>query len=529
MANFDVSDLEVLDPNFADFRLSNFDLPNFGIPTDEYALDAFQWPAEENLMADFMSSAVPPMDEEAPFQADLDIIDNVMVPSAEKQWLFDVLLNDVIPYRYHDHLRLFPDIEFYRTLLYNRSNRDEIWGLVQRFHEWISSVAASSPAEADEAIAALEHRAAFHGWPKSQEIPSDAANEPAQDPLGQQQGQVEPESIPSMSPSTNTPAPLREKARSQSLSLYEHEHPLLQAELVVTPAFEFKGLIQSMYHFAEVDNAYERHVKRAAGASPKDDPSWPASSGKQREYVQQLFESITDLSDFFELRKARERLGNIANAQKNPATPEDEGNPRKRRRGCSSQNVDIVPARPKGMSKTDWALVDAESSPTDLLDAVIHHRISGVEVELLCWRLLRSAMKQQQGFTMRPLWSGTRTVSTWEHFDIFSARWTSICNNLQDCKMILHSLTRADWFCKYAGAPSKERGAKLSNDLLNGRRDIQNQVGREVIKEKTSTQDWITTDDFEIRDKAGDLVLKGGHLGDKQRRQLAMRNNEGDF
>lgn len=93
MADFDVSDLEVLDPNFADFSLSNFNLPNFGIPTDEYALDAFQWPAEENLMADFMSSAVPPMGEEALFQADLDIIDNVMVPSAEKQWVFDVLLS----------------------------------------------------------------------------------------------------------------------------------------------------------------------------------------------------------------------------------------------------------------------------------------------------------------------------------------------------------------------------------------------------------------------------------------------------
>lgn len=108
--------------------------------------------------------------------------------------------------------------------------------------------------------------------------------------------------------------------------------------------------------------------------------------------------------------------------------------------------------------------------------------------------------------------------------------------------MIVHSLTRADWFCKYAGAPSKERGvssltsliagmlltiaqAKLSNDLLNGRRDIQNQVGRDTIKEKTSKQDWITSDDFEIRNKDGQLILKGGHLGDTKRRQLAIRKS----
>ncbi|KAK1657019.1 hypothetical protein BDP55DRAFT_568170 [Colletotrichum godetiae] len=467
-----------------------------------------------------MSPVVSPVVETSPFQSDLDIIDDLSVPSADKEWIFDVLLNDVIRYRYNDHFRLFPGIEFYRTLVYNRADRNEIWGLIQRFHEWISSVAASSPTEADEAIAALEHRAALYGWAGTQGGLSDLA----------QQRQSGPQSIISISPSVATPVQQGDGAKSQLSPLHEHEHPLLQAELVVTPAFEYKGLIQNMNHFTEVDNAYERHVKRTGGAAPEDDMSWPTSSEKQRGYIQQLFGSITNVSDFFELRKARERLSKAANVQQDPATLDNEENPRKRRRGRSGINArDNIPARPKGISKTDWALVDAENSSADLLDAVIHHQISGVEIELLCWRLLRSAMEQQQGFTMRPLWSGTRTVSTWEHFDTFSARWTSICNNLQDCKMILHSLTRADWFCKYAGAPSKERGAKLSNDLLNGRRNIQNQVGREVIKEKTLMQDWITTDDFEIRDKAGELVLKGGNLGDKKSRQLASRSHNGDF
>lgn len=246
----------------------------------------------------------------------------------------------------------------------------------------------SSPTDADEAIEALKHRAAFNGWPEMREGPLDSANESFHGISTQEQRDSEPHLTTPACSSATSRAQKGERAGSQCLTLHENQHPLLQAELVATPTFQFKGLVQSMDHFMELDNAYERHTKRAPGSAPEDDISWPASSEKQREYVQQLFESITDLSDFFELRKARERLGNVTNAPQDLVTPENEGNPRKRRRVRNGQKVDIIPARPKGMSKTDWALVDAESSPADLLEAVIHHRISGIEVELLCWRLL---------------------------------------------------------------------------------------------------------------------------------------------
>lgn len=102
---------------------------------------------------------------------------------------------------------------------------------------------------------------------------------------------------------------------------------------------------------------------------------------------------------------------------------------------------------------------------------------------------------------------------------------------------------RADWFAKFASAPAKERGvcesiskvilrmatantssqAKLSNDLLNGRRDIQNQIGRETIREKTTTNEWTTTENFEIRTRDGSLVHEGDKIGDRGRRALAKR------
>ncbi|OHE91935.1 hypothetical protein CORC01_12785 [Colletotrichum orchidophilum] len=482
---------------------------------------------DENLMDEVMSMTALPAAQMSPFQADLDVIDDLTVSFADKKWMFDVLLNDIIPYRYNDHFRLFPEIGFYRTLLYNRPNRDDIWGLVERFHEWISSIAAFSPTQTDEVIEALKLRALFHGWPETLSVPPDSVNQSVNELSVPWEQHLATYSLSTASTPNSVPVN-GTRAESQSSSFTDHQHPLLKGGLVVAPAFQYKGIIQNMEQSKEMDDAYECHVKRATGAAPEDDASWPATAVQQQAYVQKLFESITDLSDFFELRKARERLGKIAGTQPELPVPQAAENPRKRRRGHDGQAAGLDrPERPKGMSKTDWALVDDHNTPVDLLEAVIHHRISGVEVELICWRLLRYAMKQQQGFTMRPLWSGSRTVSMWEHFDTFSERWLAICENLQDCKMIIHSLTRADWFCKYAGAPSKERGAKLSNDLLNGRRDIQNQVGRDVIKEKTSRQDWTTSDNFEIRDKAGQLVLKGGHLGDKERRQLAVRSRDG--
>ncbi|KAK1984698.1 hypothetical protein LZ30DRAFT_747732 [Colletotrichum cereale] len=455
------------------------------------------------------------------FYADLHVLDDPTVPYETKKWMFDTILNDMVPYRYHDGPRMFPDINFYVTLLYNRPITQEVWGLVCRFHEWISMLATFHPEMADDAIAALQLRAISYGWP----------NAPAQQasPATAQAEQVGASSQDTIIiPSTPTSPPKAKRSKLVSSYETEHQHPILTRELPAVPTFRYKGIVQNMDHFEELDDAYERHVKRAAGEAPSEDASWPLSVEQQRAYVEKLFSHITDLSNFYELRKARERLAKLSASQQGRGSLETAEDPsKKRKRDAEGQAAySHAAARPKGMSKADWALIDEESTPAELLEAVIHHSISDVEIELLCWRLLRAAMDMQLGFTMKPLWSGQKTLALWEHFDTFAERWQAICENVLDCKILIHSLTRADWICKYAGAPSKERGGKLSNDLLNGRRDIQNQVGREVIKEKTSRRDWTTTEDFEIRDKQGGLVLKGGHLGEKKRRQLAVRKQQ---
>ncbi|KAK2054816.1 hypothetical protein LY76DRAFT_579309 [Colletotrichum caudatum] len=469
-------------------------------------------------------------DEQQPvplFYSDLEVLDDPTVPYENKKWMFDTILNDMVPYRYHDEPRMFPDINFYVTLLHNRPNDDRVWGLVYRFHEWISMMVTFHPEEADQAIAALQLRAMSHGWPNTQVQETSPATAQIE------QVSTCPDQTTAAQPfASPIPASSPRAKRAKPVNSYQtdHQHPLLTAELVAAPTFRYKGIVQDMDHFDELDDAYERHIRRATGMAPDQDASWPSSAEQQRARVGSLFGHITDLGDFYELRKARERLAKLQGQQGRGSdeAAAAEARSRKRRRGAGGQVAEpgAACARPKGISKTDWALMDADNTPAELLEAVIHYCISDVEIELLCWRLLRAAMDTQLGFAMRPLWSGSKTIAMWEHFDTFGERWEAICGNVLDCKILIHSLTRADWICKYAGAPSKERGGKLSNDLLNGRRDIQNQVGRDVIKEKTLRQDWTTSEDFEIRDKAGELVLKGGHLGDRKRRQLAVRSQQ---
>lgn len=409
-----------------------------------------------------------------------------------------------MPYRYHTEPRVFPEINFYITLLYNRPNSSEIMGLVWRFHEFISMMAANHPAEADQVIAGLQLRAMSCGWPGAPMSSAEAQDaQPAEKVVVQPEQAPTPERSPAASP---VAARKGRKPKSQLGGLTDHQHPLLKAELATAPQLQYKGVIRDMDHFLELDEAYERHIKRAAGTAPHQDPSWPRSAEQQRVYVRKLVNSITDLKSFYELRKAEERRAKLENVPRAQGQNGVSGpSSRKRKRGDGEQEEDAAEdsARPKGISKTDWILMDEKSTPAERLEAVIHHCISDVEIELLSWRLLvrapnrnpswmqlftdtvlqRAATEAQQGFTMRPLWSGSKTVATWEHFNTFGERWHAICANVlvresctaiyspvhawltlfQDCKIIVHSLTRADWVCKYAGAPAKERGVSPSN------------------------------------------------------------------
>ncbi|KAJ0337883.1 hypothetical protein COL154_012657 [Colletotrichum chrysophilum] len=453
---------------------------------------------------------------EATFQVDLDILQDPLVAANQKEWMLDLILSQIVPYRYYQEPRLFPELAFYGTLLNNRADFCQIWSFVTRFHVWIYDLAITNSEMADQAIESLKQMQQSLEIESLLEAATSAGPSPADYPSPP--GTVT-ESIP-VTPQQATTS----SSRAPKSAIVVSDHPLLVAELDKPALCIYQGIIKDREHFAEINNAYNRHVKRQPGLTPEEDHSWPQSTEKCIEYIQEMYSAITSTNDFFELRKAKERLAKVR------AKTADSKLPEAQEQGVSGSSATNDPRkrkateeRPKGLSKADWDLLKEDNSASDRLNTVIHHKITDVEIEVICWQLLIAAEDAQRGFTMKPLWSGERTVSTWDHFTTFGERWSAMVKELLDCKILVHSLLRADWFAKFATAPTKERAAKLSNDLLNGRRDVQNQAGREIIREKTAANEWTSAEDFEIRTKDGQLVHKGGQIGDNARRQLAKR------
>ncbi|KAI8309975.1 hypothetical protein K4K59_008689 [Colletotrichum sp. SAR11_240] len=449
------------------------------------------------------------------FQVDLDILQDPTVPADQKRWMLDIVITQIVPYRYHQEPRLFPDLNFYGTLLNNRADFMQIWGFVTRFHGWIYDLAISSPAMADEAIESLNQMQANLEIDDLLTTMASAGPSPFQYPSP-------PRTTADASvPATPQEAP-KQSGRATRATPADADDSFLATELKKPPTFVYGGIIRDLDHFAEVDEAYNCHVKRSPGFAPEEDQSWPSNSEKRVEYVQQMYEAITSTDDFFELRKATERLQKITakGAGTDTQLPTHNGQTSEEEQSRKRKRPE---ERPKGLSKADWDLLNDANSGADRLSAVVHHKISDIEIEILCWRLMNAAMDAQRGHTKKPLWSGHRTTTTWDHYNAFEDRWAAMARELTDCKILLHSLMRADWFAKFASAPAKERGAKLSNDLLNGRRDIQNQIGRETIREKTTTNEWTTSENFEIRTRDGSLVHEGDKIGDRGRRALAKR------
>ncbi|TDZ49709.1 hypothetical protein CTRI78_v007908 [Colletotrichum trifolii] len=423
---------------------------------------------------------------------------------------------DVVSWRFTVGPRLFPDREFYFTLLSKRDDFFAVWPLVDKFHSWVYQLAFDDPEKTDLVVKSLRRM--------RDELPGtvpEVATEVAVPGLFREPTPLM-EAINTPSDESAKQQSFKKKTRARRSQQTAHQQPFLAEELKRQPTYSYSGIIRDNKHFAEVKWAYDTHLKWETRLAPEDDFSWPNTTDKEREYVEAMFNSIVNTDNFFELRKARERL---KRATASLGSGGGAGSKRKRDMdhddGAESSNED----KPHGISKLDWDLVNGTKTPFQLLGTVIHHNITDVEIELLCWNLLNTAKMAQLGFSMRPPWSGQKSASSWNQFDTFQERWSAMCDELLDCKTLVHSLTRADWFARFASAPSEERGGKLTNEVLNAKRDVQNQIGREIIKEKTGAKEWRNFEDFRIRTKDGELVYDGSHLGDAAQRDLAMRRS----
>ncbi|KAF6813773.1 hypothetical protein CMUS01_12766 [Colletotrichum musicola] len=395
------------------------------------------------------------------FDSDLNMLLDETVPMESKKWIFNTIFDIVSKYRFHDGERIFPSLEFYFILVHNDSDADRLRGLIARFHHFIAYLKSYKADEALVSLKAVEQRMEALADQKGAEIAPSSCPIPDNDLMAMSQLKglldvealaiAEPESFPIIS---QEPATKKRKRDADPEDCEIRAGFRLSDELKAPGEYRYNGLVHDENHFQSINDAYLRHARQRAGLAAEDDPTWPESGDRKRQYVKDLFDAITNTVDFHEARKAKAKV-----EAHNAAT------------------------RGKAPSASERVLADETKTAVDRLEAVLHCKMSNLEVELVSWKVLEAAMACQQGHTMRALWASERTNSQWDVFETFEARWGAICENMKDCKMMLHSVTRADWVAKLAGAPMKERKNKLNNDSINARKGAQLKAGAKKMLE----------------------------------------------
>ncbi|KAL3298614.1 hypothetical protein RB213_006251 [Colletotrichum asianum] len=262
-----------------------------------------------------------------------------------KKLMFSVIVDKILPYRYGDGARCFPCVAFYETLLYNEASRD-----VKKFGvecaAWFGQLTVE---EADPYSATVTE---YHQSLRS-------AVSTCQQEL-----------------TANEKKKTRKSAKTSRIT--GHQNELLKTELEKPLIIGYDALIDDLEEASILDRAYLQHLRQTSTAH-FEDPSWPSTKEKRREYVKQMCEAIFDMRDFQEKKDALEKLAKLE--AKRGITTEDDardeaGSSRKRKLGQE------MPKKIPGLSTFDAVYVDPRSTPTRLLRTVTRCDIKNIEMKL---------------------------------------------------------------------------------------------------------------------------------------------------
>ncbi|KAF6785746.1 hypothetical protein CSOJ01_15537 [Colletotrichum sojae] len=253
-----------------------------------------------------------------------------------------------------------------------------------------------------------------------------------------------------------------------------HQNALLKAELERPLSLEYRGIIKGSAEAVELARAYEHHIRRNVPPAEAD-PTWPSTEEMRRMYVRQIYEAIMNTTKFQEREEALQKLAKLEakkSADVNGATKPKQT--LKRKRG------DDKPEKFKGLNATDAVYANPDSTPMDILRAA-------------------ARCKCQRGWELRLQWSGEGSPS-WEHYETFADRWEQMCYNKRHHKVTLHSALRGDWIDRLVAGPVGERKLKLGNKSLNCARDLQNKLGRQVMKERKECEEGAGGDEQAVEE-----------------------------
>ncbi|KAI8165816.1 hypothetical protein K4K49_012602 [Colletotrichum sp. SAR 10_70] len=274
----------------------------------------------------------------------------------EKAFLSDKSQDKVIPYRFNDGSRAFPPVAFYDMLLHNEANLD-IKYMGRDAAIWFGKMSTDI---ADHFVGVIMEQ---------YKIIKAATPSSPQQPESRKQS----------------------KRTGKASRLTDHQDPLLKAELQTPLTLAYRGIVDSADQAVALGKAYERFFRQES-TSRENDPSWPTTEDRRREYIQKMHDAIVDTSCFQEKadalrKKAQLDAKHIADENNN-----DPGPSSKRKRGQDA------PKKIPGLSHADAVYI--------------------------------SAMDIQEGWELKLRWTG-ESCPKWEAYGTFADRWEQMCYNMK--------------------------------------------------------------------------------------------------
>lgn len=268
----------------------------------------------------------------------------------ERTFLSDKLPEKVIPYRFNDGSQAFPPVAFYDMLLHNEADLN-IKQIGRDASIWFGKMSTDI---ADHFVGVITEQ--------YKTIKASTPSRPQQ-PEGHKQS----------------------KRPGKTSRLTDHQNPLLKTELQAPLTLAYRGIVHGADQAVALGKAYERFFRQES-TSREDDPSWPATEDRRREYVQKMHDAIVDTSCFQEKADAVRKKAQLdakdtkAVTDGNVAGQNNNNNP-----GPSSKRKhgQDTPKKIPGLSHSDSIYVDPGSSSADILRAAARCNLTNVEVELL--------------------------------------------------------------------------------------------------------------------------------------------------
>ncbi|TPX07994.1 uncharacterized protein E0L32_010325 [Thyridium curvatum] len=244
----------------------------------------------------------------------------------------------------------------------------------------------------------------------------------------------------------------------------------------------YTAMLKTYDQAMEVKKAYQE-INNAE--NPVDGGYYPDTPEGELRLIEALYITIIDYTELHETAQQAEdrRRWEAFQAQYGPKTgawsqnqSDDEKKDIAGKGKGKASKVSGGKGKGKTKKKSDYKGFQPPKTPPAVAAS---QRLSPIEIEMLCWEMLRAIKDAQEGRCYLEDWTNDWDYS---HYPSFRARFMAVLDVLRKHKTLVKNLTNSLWKRRLAAAPEKEAHRKEANKGQNEERNLQVKLANAAMK-----------------------------------------------